>query len=72
MLERIRLSELRVLAQERRTDLALARGASSELVSDLEQRVHAEPYRERSWEQLALALYRSGRQADALSTGVRA
>jgi len=72
VLERIRLSELRVLAQERRTDLALAGGAAGELVSDLEHRVHAEPYRERAWEQLALALYRSGRQADALAACRRA
>ena len=72
VLERIRLSELRALAQERRTDLALATGASGELVSDLEHQVHAEPYRERAWEQLALALYRSGRQADALSACRRA
>src|SRR5262249_28455525 len=53
--ERIRLAELRALARERRTDLALAMGKSADLVGDLEQRIRAEPYRERGWEQLALA-----------------
>lgn len=72
VLERIRLTELRALARDRRTDLALSAGAADELVGDLEQRVRAEPYRERGWEQLALALYRAGRQADALSACRRA
>jgi DNA-binding SARP family transcriptional activator/WD40 repeat protein len=72
VLERIRLGELRATARERRTDLALAAGAAGELVAELEQRVRAEPYRERGWEQLALALYRAGRQADALAACRRA
>ncbi len=70
--ERIRLAELRGLARERRTDLALATGMSADLIGDLEQRVRTEPYRERGWEQLALALYRAGRQADALGACRRA
>lgn len=64
--ERVRLGELRSLAEEERTDHALALGQSAELVPGLEQRVAAAPYRERGWEQLMLALYRAGRQADAL------
>ncbi len=64
--ERQRLTELRASAQERRTDLGLSLGQAQELIAELETRVTAEPYRERTWEQLILALYRSGRQADAL------
>ena len=70
--ERLRLSELRALATEARTDAALASGGAAELVADLELRVRHQPYRERSWEQLVLALYRAGRQGDALATYQRA
>jgi DNA-binding SARP family transcriptional activator/WD40 repeat protein len=70
--ERLRLAELRALARERRTDLALELGQAASLVPDLKQRVVDEPYRERGWEQLVLALYRSGRQADALAAYTRA
>jgi DNA-binding SARP family transcriptional activator len=70
--ERIRLGELRARARERRTDIALATAASGELVGELEVRVRAKPYRERGWEQLALALFRGGRQADALAACRRA
>ena len=66
--ERVRLTELRSLARELRTDLALAVGRTSELVPELEARVAAEPYRERGWNQLAVAMYRSGRQSDALAS----
>lgn len=66
--ERVRLSELRIHALEVRTDLALNLGQNAGLISELEQRVAVAPYRERSWEQLILALYRAGRQADALAT----
>ncbi|HJQ43995.1 MAG TPA: BTAD domain-containing putative transcriptional regulator [Jatrophihabitantaceae bacterium] len=65
--ERMRLAELRAMARETRTDAALRLGEAATLVSELEQRIRREPYRERSWEQLILALYRSGRQADALA-----
>jgi len=65
--ERMRLAELRALATETRTDAALRLGESATLVSELHARVAREPYRERAWEQLILALYRSGRQADALA-----
>lgn len=70
--ERLRLGELRSLAQECRTDVALALGDDVELVADLEARVCLDPYRERTWEQLMLALYRSGRQAEALAACRRA
>ena len=72
VLERIRLAELRAGARERRTDLALQVGRAEQLTAELEQRVRIEPYRERGWEQLALALYRGGRQADALAACRRA
>ncbi len=70
--ERIRLAELRGAARESRTDLALTIGRAGELIGELEQRVRAEPYRERGWEQLARALYRDARQADALGACRRA
>jgi WD40 repeat protein/DNA-binding SARP family transcriptional activator len=72
VLERIRLGEQRALAREQRTDLALGAGLTSELIPELEQRVRLEPYRERGWEQLALALYRAGRQVDGLTACRRA
>lgn len=65
--ERMRLADLRAMALETRTDAALRLGEAASLISELEGRVRREPYRERSWEQLILALYRSGRQADALA-----
>jgi DNA-binding SARP family transcriptional activator/WD40 repeat protein len=70
--ERLRLFEMRAHAEEERTDAALALGQSGELVADLEKRLDAAPYRERTWEQLVLALYRAGRQADALGAYGRA
>ena len=65
--ERVRLAELRSVALETRTDAALRLGEAATLVSELEARIRRVPYRERSWEQLILALYRSGRQSDALA-----
>ena len=70
--ERLRLAELHSLAVEARTDALLATGAGVELVPDLEARLHSDPYRERSWEQLVVALYRGGRQRDALMAYRRA
>jgi predicted ATPase/DNA-binding SARP family transcriptional activator len=64
--ERERIEELRVLALERRIDADLARGATAELVSELEALAVAYPFHESFRRQLMLALYRSGRQADAL------
>ena len=61
-----RLEELRLVAIEEgaRTDLALGRHA--ELCGKLERRVGEHPYRESLWGLWMLALYRAGRQADAL------
>lgn len=67
-----RLEGLRLLALEERIDAELALGRAAELVEELETIIRTEPYRERPWRQLMLALYRSGRQADALATYQRA
>ena len=61
-----RLDELRLEAEEERIEAALTLGRAAELVGDLEALVEAEPLRERRRAQLMRALYRSGRQADAL------
>src|SRR5262249_3874932 len=62
-----RLEELRTVALEDRIEADLALGRHAELVSELEALVDAQPLRERPRAQLMLALYRSGRQADALA-----
>jgi YVTN family beta-propeller protein len=64
--ERRRLEEQRLHALESRIEADLQLGRAEELVAELQVLVAAEPYRERSRRQLMLALYRSGRQADAL------
>ncbi len=61
-----RLEELRLEAVEARIDADLARGMSRQLVSELETLVRQNPLREWTTGQLMTALYRSGRQADAL------
>src|SRR5215213_2524567 len=61
-----RLEELRLAAAEELVDAELALGHDGELVSELERRVANNPLRERPRGQLMLALYRSGRQAEAL------
>lgn len=66
------LAEDRVLATEELVEVRLALGEHRQLVSELEALVFSEPYRERLWAQLMLALYRSDRQAEALSAFARA
>jgi DNA-binding SARP family transcriptional activator len=61
-----RLEEIRLAALEQRIDADLRLGRHAELVAELEEVVAAEPLREHLRVQLMLALYRSGRQADAL------
>ena len=65
--ERAELEELRLAALDERIDLDLERGAAAEVVPELQQLVQRDPLRERQWAQLMLALYASGRQADALA-----
>jgi YVTN family beta-propeller protein len=62
-----RLEELRLTALEDRIDADLALGGGSDLVGELEALVAKHPFRERLRGQLMLALYRAGRQADALA-----
>jgi DNA-binding SARP family transcriptional activator len=64
--EILRLEELRLVALERRIDADLALGRAAEVVAELEGLVGEHPLRERLQGQLMLALYRSGRQAEAL------
>jgi DNA-binding SARP family transcriptional activator len=67
-----RLEELRLTAVERRIDADLACGRHQELAGELESLVAVHPLRERFWAQLMLALYRSGRQGEALGAFERA
>jgi predicted ATPase/DNA-binding SARP family transcriptional activator len=61
-----RLHELRLVAEEKLADARLGLGEHEVLVGDLEAAVATEPLRERRWAQLMLALYRAGRQPEAL------
>ena len=61
-----RLEEQRLAALEVRVEADLAAGRHAELVGELQQLTGEHPWRERLHAQLMLALYRSGRQADAL------
>ncbi|WP_260194788.1 BTAD domain-containing putative transcriptional regulator [Actinophytocola gossypii] len=70
--EATRLDELRLLALERRAQALLDDGRPAEAVPDLETHVTAHPWREDAWRLLALALYRAGRQGDALGALRRA
>jgi WD40 repeat protein/DNA-binding SARP family transcriptional activator len=70
--EAARLSELRRVAAEDLMDAELACGHHAGCVADLERMAGEEPFRERRWAMLMLALYRVGRQGDALRTYQRA
>ena len=63
-----RLEELRLTTLEERIEADLAAGEASQLVPELEALVREHPLRERLRGFLMLALYRSGRQAEALET----
>ncbi|HEV8558253.1 MAG TPA: BTAD domain-containing putative transcriptional regulator [Actinophytocola sp.] len=63
-----RLTEERLRALERRIDLDLEVGRHGDLVVELSTLTKEHPLRERFWGQLMLALFRSGRQAEALHT----
>jgi DNA-binding SARP family transcriptional activator len=62
-----RLEELRLNVLEQRIAADLALGRHADLVGELEALIKKHPLRERLREQLLLALYRSGRQAEALA-----
>ena len=64
--EAARLEGCRLTAIEERIEAQLTLGLHSELVAELEHLAGSYPLRERLWGQLMLALYRSGRQAEAL------
>lgn len=70
--EATRLEEMRLSALEERIDVLLALGRHAELVGELSSLVNEHPLRERLQGQLLVALYRSGRQADALRAYGRA
>ena len=67
-----RLHELRAAAQEARAEALLSAGRHDEAIPELEGMVLETPLREGRWAQLMLALYRSGRQAEALRAFQRA
>jgi DNA-binding SARP family transcriptional activator/WD40 repeat protein len=66
-----RLEERRLVAIEDRVEAGLRLGHHGPVVAELEGLVTEYPFREALWGQLMLALYRSGRQADALRTFAR-
>jgi DNA-binding SARP family transcriptional activator/tetratricopeptide (TPR) repeat protein len=65
--ERERLDELRLVAIGEQVDARLRAGESFSLVPELEQRATEHPWREHITEQLMLALYRAGRQREAIN-----
>ncbi|WP_433384290.1 AfsR/SARP family transcriptional regulator [Actinoplanes sp. CA-142083] len=69
---RARLAELRLQAVEALASARLDAGRPEEAIPDLDAHVTEHPWRENAWRLLALALYRTGRQADALAVVRRA
>ena len=67
VVEAERLDEVRMELEEVRVDAHLRLGEDAASVADAERLVREAPLRERRWVLLATALYRSGRQADALA-----
>jgi DNA-binding SARP family transcriptional activator len=67
-----RLDELRRRAVEQRAEALLAAGRAAEAAADLQAHVTAHPLREDAWHLLATALYRAGRQGEALAALRRA
>ncbi len=65
---RVRLEEVRIGLVEDQLAARMERGAGREVIGELEALVVVHPLRERIWELLVTALYRAGRQADALAT----
>src|SRR4051794_1239343 len=65
--EASRLEDRRMVALERRVDADLALGRHADVIGELEAAIAQEPLREAPRRQLMLALYRSGRQAEALA-----
>lgn len=65
-LEVIRLNEDRLTAYEALIDTQLALGHHADVLTELETLVATQPLRERLWSQWMIALYRSGRRAEAL------
>ena len=70
--EAARLDDLRLAALEERIDAQLTVGELGEIIGELENLTARHPLRERFWEQLMLALYRTGRQGEALGAFQRA
>jgi DNA-binding SARP family transcriptional activator len=70
--ERARLTELRLALTERQAGARLALGLATQAVPDLQAHVAGHPWREEAHRLLALALYRGGRQAEALDVIRRA
>ncbi|MGE2724795.1 BTAD domain-containing putative transcriptional regulator [Mycolicibacterium pulveris] len=70
--EKTRWLEAHASLVEDRADAVLATGRAAEIIGELEAAVAEAPLRERRWGQLMLALYRAGRQGEALGAFQRA